>query len=174
MVVGPDGSILELRPTGPALGLLPEAAFGAGEGTLERGATLLAFTDGLVEARSPAGAAFGSERLRDALRANSTSASDLVRGVLEALRVFTGQAEPHDDVLGERAVDLDFSPTVLEVKPGFLVPAASTVSFMERRRTAGAMILERSSRFARTASVTPSSITLRAIPPRMVGNPSVG
>jgi serine phosphatase RsbU (regulator of sigma subunit) len=51
-----------------------------------------------VEARSPAGEAFGGERLRDALRANNTSASDLVRGVMEALHAFTGQAEPHDDV----------------------------------------------------------------------------
>jgi len=51
-----------------------------------------------VEARGPAGEAFGSGRLRDALRASNTSASDLVRGVVEALHAFTGQAEPHDDV----------------------------------------------------------------------------
>jgi sigma-B regulation protein RsbU (phosphoserine phosphatase) len=73
-------------------------AFGAGEGTLERGDCLFAFTDGLVEARNPAGEAFGTERLRDALRANNGSASDLVRRVLETLDAFTGQAEPHDDV----------------------------------------------------------------------------
>jgi len=98
IVIAPDGATRELRPTGPALGLLPEQAFGAGEGTLERGHCLFAFTDGLVEARSPAGEAFGSERLRDALRANNTSASNLVRGVMEALQAFTGQAEAHDDV----------------------------------------------------------------------------
>jgi sigma-B regulation protein RsbU (phosphoserine phosphatase) len=98
LVVAPDGTTRELRPTGPALGLLPDAAFGAGEGTLERGDCLFAFTDGLVEARSPGGAAFGSERLRDALRPNTASASTLVRGVMEALDAFTGPAEPHDDV----------------------------------------------------------------------------
>jgi serine phosphatase RsbU (regulator of sigma subunit) len=98
LVVAPDGTTRELRPTGPALGLLPDVAFGAGEGTLERGHCLFAFTDGLVEARGPAGEAFGSGRLRDALRASNTSASDLVRGVVEALHAFTGQAEPHDDV----------------------------------------------------------------------------
>jgi sigma-B regulation protein RsbU (phosphoserine phosphatase) len=59
---------------------------------------IAAFTDGLVEARSPAGEAFGTERLRDALRAHHGSASDLVRGVVEALQAFTGHAEPHDDV----------------------------------------------------------------------------
>jgi len=98
LVVAPDGATRELRPTGPALGLLPDQAFGAGGGTLERGHCLFAFTDGLVEARNPAGEAFGTARLRDALRANNASASDLVRGVLAALDAFTGQAEPHDDV----------------------------------------------------------------------------
>lgn len=98
LVITPDGGTRELRPTGPALGLGPDAAFRAGEATLEGGDSLFAFTDGLVEARSPAGEVFGAERLRDALRANHTSATTLVRGVLEALHAFTGQAEPHDDV----------------------------------------------------------------------------
>jgi len=98
LVIDPDGATRELRPTGPALGLLPDQAFGAGEGKLEGGHCLFAFTDGLVEARNPAGEAFGAERLRDALRANNSSASNLVQGVLAALHAFTGQAEPHDDV----------------------------------------------------------------------------
>ena len=98
IVIAPDGATRELRPTGPALGLLPDQAFGAGEGKLEGGHCLFAFTDGLVEARNPAGEVFGRERLRDALRAHDTSVSDLVRGVLEALNAFAGQAEPHDDV----------------------------------------------------------------------------
>ncbi len=98
LIVAPDGSARELKPTGPALGLLPDAFFGAGEAKLERGDNLLAFTDGLVEARNPSGQAFGAERLQDALRANHTSASSLVRGVIDALQAFTGQAEPHDDV----------------------------------------------------------------------------
>jgi serine phosphatase RsbU (regulator of sigma subunit) len=98
IVLAPDGATWELRPTGPALGLLPDRTFSAGEGTLESGDCLFAFTDGLVEARSPAGEAFGGERLRDALRANTTVPSRLVGGVLEALRAFTGPAEPHDDV----------------------------------------------------------------------------
>ena len=98
LVITPDGGTRELRPTGPALGLRPDAVFGAGQATLERGDGLFAFTDGLVEARSPGGEAFGGQRLRDALRTNTTSATTLVRGVLDALHAFTGQAEPHDDV----------------------------------------------------------------------------
>lgn len=98
LVITLDGGVRELRPTGPALGLRPDAAFTAGEAKLEPGHGLFAFTDGLVEARSPGGEVFGAERLRGALRANNSSATALVRGVLEALHAFTGQAEPHDDV----------------------------------------------------------------------------
>ena len=98
LVVAPTGGIQELRPTGPALGLLPDQVFTAGQTTLEPRHGFVAFTDGLVEARSPAGEAFGAQRLRDALRANGDSAATLVRGVLDALQAFTGQAEPHDDV----------------------------------------------------------------------------
>jgi serine phosphatase RsbU (regulator of sigma subunit) len=98
IVIAPDGTTLELRPTGPALGLMPDQVFDAGEGQLERGYCLFAFTDGLVEARSPAGEVFGAERLRAALRANTTVPAKLVQGVMDALNAFTGQAEPHDDV----------------------------------------------------------------------------
>ncbi len=98
LVIGPDGPTQELHPTGPVLGVLPDQVFQAGEGTLERGQSIFAFTDGLVEARSPAGEAFGAERLRDALQASHTSAVDLVRGVMDRVTAFTGSAEPHDDV----------------------------------------------------------------------------
>ena len=98
IVISPDGATRELRPTGPALGLLPDQAFRAGDGKLKPGDCLFAFTDGLVEARNPAGEAFGAERLRDALRANTTVPARLVPGVIEALHAFTGDAEPHDDV----------------------------------------------------------------------------
>jgi serine phosphatase RsbU (regulator of sigma subunit) len=98
LVVAPDGSILALRPTGPALGLLPEQQFTAGEGQLYRDHCLFAFTDGLAEARNPAGEAFGNERLQAALRSSGTSAGDVVRGVVDAVRTFIGSAEPHDDL----------------------------------------------------------------------------
>lgn len=98
IVITPEGATRELRPTGPALGLLPEAMFQAEAGTLEPGHSLVAFTDGLVEARNQAGDAFGAERLRDALRRHHASASELVQGVVAALQAFTGDTEPHDDV----------------------------------------------------------------------------
>ena len=99
LVIAPDGGITELRPTGPALGMMPDVPFTTGGLTLERGHGVLAFTDGLVEARSPSGDSFGGERLRTLLRSlRPLTATGLVQGVGEALKGFTRQAEPHDDL----------------------------------------------------------------------------
>jgi len=99
LVVAPDGSVQELRPTGPALGMMPDVPFTSADLTLEPGHTLFAFTDGLVEARSPSGEVFGSDRLRSVVRGTAgATASELVSGVVETLQTFGRQAEPHDDL----------------------------------------------------------------------------
>ncbi len=99
LIIAPDGSIEELRPTGPALGMLPDSSFTAVTRTLERGHSLLAFTDGLVEAHSPTGEVYGAKRLRELLIAKrGSSASELVQAVLDAAQTFGGHSEPHDDL----------------------------------------------------------------------------
>ena len=99
LVIAPDGSIEELRPTGPALGMMPDSPFRAVTRTLEKGHSLLAFTDGLVEAHSPTGEVYGSDRLREVLRSQSgRPVSDSVNAVLEALETFGKHSDPHDDV----------------------------------------------------------------------------
>ena len=99
LIIAPDGNFEELRPTGPALGMMPDSHFTAVTRTLERGHSLLAFTDGLVEAHSPIGEVYGPQRLRDVLRAHSgSSASDLVRAVLDSAQTFGGHSDAHDDL----------------------------------------------------------------------------
>lgn len=98
LVIDPDGTTTALKPTGPALGLMPEQAFTTGEGQLHRDQCLFAFTDGLVEARNPAGEAFGAARLHDVLRASGASAPEVLQQVVEAIRTFSGSAEAHDDL----------------------------------------------------------------------------
>jgi serine phosphatase RsbU (regulator of sigma subunit) len=99
LVIAPDGSIEELRPTGPALGMMPDSPFRAVTRKLERGHSVLAFTDGLVEAHSPTGEVYGGERLREVVRAQAKSApADLVQAVLDALETFGKHSDPHDDV----------------------------------------------------------------------------
>ena len=99
LIIAPDGSVEELRPTGPALGMMPDSPFTAVTRTLERGHSLLAFTDGLVEAHSPAGEVYGGGRLREVLHAHrGSSAAELVHAVLESVQTFAGHSDPHDDL----------------------------------------------------------------------------
>ena len=66
---------------------------------LAPGDTLVAVSDGVVEAMNGDGDFFGDDRLRAALAA-AAGLSSQVRGeaVLDALRTFVGRAKPHDDV----------------------------------------------------------------------------
>jgi sigma-B regulation protein RsbU (phosphoserine phosphatase) len=99
LVVSPDGTVDDLRPTGPALGMMPDSPFRAVTRTLKRGQSLFAFTDGLVEAHSPLGEVYGGERLRELVRTQSNvSAADLIRAVLDAQEMFARHADPHDDL----------------------------------------------------------------------------
>ena len=99
LVVGRDGGIRELRPTGLALGMMEDSIFRAEETMLGPGERLLAFTDGLVEALSPTGEAYGKRRLLALLQENhSAAAQALVEGVVQSVKTFARQAEPHDDL----------------------------------------------------------------------------
>jgi sigma-B regulation protein RsbU (phosphoserine phosphatase) len=79
--------------------MLPDSHFKAVTRTLEKGHSLLAFTDGLVEAHSPTGEVYGAERLREVLQAQrGGTASELVRAVLDSVETFGRKSDPHDDV----------------------------------------------------------------------------
>ena len=99
LVVGATGIVHEFRPTGPALGMMPDVPFGAVDSTLERGQTLFAFTDGLVEARSPSGEEFGNARLRAMLSGKTDeTATAMVARFVKAVQLFGQQGDPHDDL----------------------------------------------------------------------------
>jgi serine phosphatase RsbU (regulator of sigma subunit) len=84
---------------GPLLGLLDHARFEIGEVDLARGDQVVIYTDGIVEARSPAGEWFGSDRLVELVTAHKRlPARDLVEHVILEARAFTGANDFEDDV----------------------------------------------------------------------------
>ena len=92
------GVRLRLEPTGPALGLMAGAQHTVGSARLQAGEALLAATDGVTEARGPAGAFFGGERL-DAIAASTAGgAAAMARRVTAAVHAWAAGAEPADDV----------------------------------------------------------------------------
>jgi len=88
-------SIERLMPTGAALGLMPDQAFGVAAGRLAPGDLLLAFTDGVTEAGSP-GALFGEQGIEERLRAMNGSADELLGEIAAGVAALNG--EQADDV----------------------------------------------------------------------------
>jgi len=110
--------IFELSGTGIPLGLDDRVAFGPGdEVPLRPGQTLLAYTDGLIEARDGAGEFFGTERVMRVLRARGRAAAleALVEGVRNDAYAFAGRDGVSDDL------------ALLAYRPG-PVPALAGVS----------------------------------------------
>lgn len=98
VVVGPNGA-RELPPTGPALGLMPGLPFTVGHTTLAPGEALVAWTDGVTEARTDAGAElFGEVRALETVRAAGQSAEAMLDGLIAAVDRWAGSAEQSDDI----------------------------------------------------------------------------
>lgn len=76
LLAGLTGS-RELGPTGPLLGPIP-GGWTTEEVELERGGVLVAFSDGLVEARDDTGETFGVDRLRAIVEAQQLEGADAV------------------------------------------------------------------------------------------------
>jgi sigma-B regulation protein RsbU (phosphoserine phosphatase) len=77
MAAGGSALAQALAPEGLPLGVLEDAEYSDQEATLSPGARLLAYTDGLVETRNPAGDLFGYERLGEWLTAKTRNGSSV-------------------------------------------------------------------------------------------------
>jgi serine phosphatase RsbU (regulator of sigma subunit)/anti-sigma regulatory factor (Ser/Thr protein kinase) len=93
-----DGSVTELWARGMPLGLMTGMAYEEQELTLALGDDLLFYSDGLVEAHSPAREMFGFPRLM-ALLSDHASSAPPIDFLLNALANFTGPDwEQEDDI----------------------------------------------------------------------------
>lgn len=98
LVVGGDGGIVKLMPTGPAIGLVAETGFGTGRISVRQGESVVLYTDGAVEAKNPGGMEFGESGLEEvALRNAGTSAGNILREIRAGVTTFTAGAPPFDD-----------------------------------------------------------------------------
>lgn len=96
---GPEHTIQRLPDGGPVLGLLPEAKYSQGSESFRPGDLLLLYSDGIVEATNSAGEEFGEDRLCAVTTAHRDApAGEIHREILNQVRLFLGQASPHDDL----------------------------------------------------------------------------
>ncbi|MEW6350046.1 MAG: SpoIIE family protein phosphatase [Thermodesulfobacteriota bacterium] len=87
------------HPGGPVVGIFEDVEFVPETLTLQPGDSLLLYTDGVTEAFNNSGELFSSKRLQEEVsQSTPRTVSQLVSGVLAALRSFTGDAEQSDDM----------------------------------------------------------------------------
>jgi phosphoserine phosphatase RsbU/P len=99
MLLRSDGmSQSTLEHTGPAVGVVPDCVFALGHTRLAPGDTLLVYTDGVTEARSPTGEFFGEERLLRAARLPGISGKTISDNVERRLYSHIGDAAQFDDI----------------------------------------------------------------------------
>ncbi|HOY24547.1 MAG TPA: fused response regulator/phosphatase [Cellvibrio sp.] len=94
-----DGSVTPMRSTHLPLGVLPEKSFkdDAQFYDLDEGDRIFMWTDGIHEARNPAGDMFGEERLLDVF-AQSREPASVFDEILANVKTFIGSGEQDDDL----------------------------------------------------------------------------
>jgi serine phosphatase RsbU (regulator of sigma subunit) len=97
--VGRSDGAEELRARGMPLGLMPGMGYEEKEIVLEKGESVLFYSDGLVEAHDPRREMFGFPRLQGLVGGQRSGGSSLISFLLSELRRFTGENwEQEDDI----------------------------------------------------------------------------
>lgn len=95
---GEISQVMDLPPSGPAIGLVKDAAFETRQARIDKGSLVLLYTDGFVEGRSPSGEEFGSDRLVKSVAGFSGSpVHEIAARIQHQLQEFTNRAALHDD-----------------------------------------------------------------------------
>jgi len=87
-----------LKPTGPAVGLMPDITYNVQEIQLEPGDLLIGYTDGVTEARSPQDEIYTRDRLQSLLTQPFKSAAETLERIKTQLFTFIDIAPRSDDV----------------------------------------------------------------------------
>jgi sigma-B regulation protein RsbU (phosphoserine phosphatase) len=91
LVIRTDGSSATLTKGGMVLGVFPENTYDQAEVSVSAGDRLVFYTDGITEARNPAGEEYGEERLlAAALDVRTQSAEAIKTALLNDVNAFTG------------------------------------------------------------------------------------
>ncbi|MDP9313267.1 MAG: SpoIIE family protein phosphatase [Chloroflexota bacterium] len=97
-ILGPHGVKARLMPTGPAVGMMANMEYEIQQVQLDHGDVLLAYTDGVTEARDPQGKFFTERGLIELLAAAPTSAATLLEQIEARVRAHMDGAVQFDDL----------------------------------------------------------------------------
>jgi sigma-B regulation protein RsbU (phosphoserine phosphatase) len=158
-VRGVDGSLQRLEERhGPLAGAAPGVVYGESRRRLALGDVLVAFTDGVTEARDASARFFSEERAAEAVRTSGDmSAAAVVDRLVSAVEAFTGQAEQADDIT---ILALQFRPPSHVAVLDADLPPVETVVIHNRPADLEAVeaVLDRLAERARVPSDTMSQV----------------
>lgn len=97
-MVGNAGVRTRLEPTGPVIGLFPGLRHEVKAITLAAGERLVAYTDGVAEAKNPKGEQFEESRLLQLLQVDIGHAESVITTVREAVESFADGCPQFDDM----------------------------------------------------------------------------
>jgi sigma-B regulation protein RsbU (phosphoserine phosphatase) len=101
LIVRSNGITESLEVSGPAVGIFPSAIYTVKCADLGPGEMLFTYTDGLIDARSPSGEAWGIERVKKMLSLVDpamTTAGDVLASVIQQVNIHRADAEQFDDM----------------------------------------------------------------------------
>jgi phosphoserine phosphatase RsbU/P len=98
VICRPDGTRIRLAPTGPAGGLISGAQIGTKESMLQPGDVLLAYTDGVTDARNAKNEFYTEKRFLALIQEPAESATALLDRVEGALVDHIADTPPFDDI----------------------------------------------------------------------------
>jgi serine phosphatase RsbU (regulator of sigma subunit)/anti-sigma regulatory factor (Ser/Thr protein kinase) len=100
-ILQPSGAVLKVdKVGGVALGFCPDLNFRSGTLELNRGDALVLYTDGVNEAMNISRQLFGTEAIERTLSGvgQAASSEEIIKGLLDDVRVFVGGARQSDDL----------------------------------------------------------------------------
>ena len=98
VIIGPEGIKNRLKATGPAPGVVPDVDYQIGQAQLDPGDMLFMFTDGVTDAKNPAGQLYTDKRMVALVEPPAESALELLDRVDDALRAHISTAVQFDDI----------------------------------------------------------------------------
>lgn len=98
ILLNPAGVRALLEPTGPAVGLMANGAFARKQAYFEPGDMLIAYTDGVTEARNAAGAFYTEARLLALLEQPVASAGAALERIEASVRAYVSHGPLADDL----------------------------------------------------------------------------
>ncbi|MGB7294698.1 MAG: PP2C family protein-serine/threonine phosphatase, partial [Candidatus Aminicenantales bacterium] len=99
IIFAKDGKVRRLEPTGFCLGMFPSVSYEVNQITVDKGETIVLYTDGITDTRNSSNQEFGEDKLIALLKKNTKKpAEEIISKVNAELCAFSKGVDPFDDM----------------------------------------------------------------------------